>query len=390
MVVPIGQGAGQAYVIGGGPAGLAAAAVLKGHGIPATVLERSEVVAASWRTHYDRLRLHTIRSLSGLPGFAIPRSYGRWVARDDLVRYLEQYREHHGLDVRTGTEIERVDQADGAAHDGARWLLRTAGGEELTARTVVVATGHNHTPHLPDWAGRETFTGEFLHAKDYRNPGPYAGRDVLVVGLGNTGAEIAADLAAGGARRVRLAVRTPPHIVRRDVAGWPAQASGILLRHAPRVAVDQAARVQARLSTPDLSAYGLPRPQVGMYTRVLRDRAVPVQDVGLIDAVKSGRVKPVASVAGFEGSGVRLADGSVITPDVVIAATGYRQGLDKMVGHLGILDGGGRPPASGVAVAPGLYFVGYTISISGALRDIAIEARRIGRAAHRDTPMNRS
>ena len=116
MAVPIRQVSGQAYVVGGGPAGLAAAAVLKGHGISAAVLERTDAVASSWRSHYDRLRLHTIRSLSGLPGFAIPRAYGRWVARDDLVRYLERYTEHHGLDVRTGTEVERVDHAN----DGQR------------------------------------------------------------------------------------------------------------------------------------------------------------------------------------------------------------------------------------------------------------------------------
>jgi putative flavoprotein involved in K+ transport len=375
----------RAYVIGGGPGGLAAAALLGRFGVPATVLERGAAVAASWRTHYDRLHLHTTRRLSGLPGLPIPRSYGRWVARDDLVRYLEQYTAHHHLDVRSGIEVERIDRGDGSRPGGARWELRTATGEMLLAHSVVVAVGYNRTPHLPDWPGRDTFSGLLLHAKDYRNADPYVGRDVLVVGVGNTGAEIATDLADGGAGRVRLAVRTPPHIVRRDVAGWPAQRTGILVRRLPAAVVDLASRWQARLSVPDLSRYALPRPTDGLYTRVLRDGAIPVQDVGIIDAVRAGKVEPVASVVGFDADGVQLADGSTITPDVVIAATGYRRGLEDMVGDLGVLDGRGLPKVHGGAAAlPGLFFVGYTLSISGALRDIAIEARRVGRTVSKD------
>ncbi|GGO82481.1 flavin-containing monooxygenase [Wenjunlia tyrosinilytica] len=373
------------YVVGAGPGGLAAAAALRARGVPASVLERSEAVAAAWRGHYDRLHLHTTRRLSGLPGLAIPRAYGRWVGRDDVIRYLEAYTAHHRLEVRTGTEVERVDRSCG--DDGVRWALRTTGGEELRARAVVVATGHNHTPHLPPWPGRDSFTGRLLHASAYRCPAPFTGLDVLVVGVGNTGAEIAVDLADGGARRVRLAVRTPPHIVRRDTLGWPAQATGVLVRHLPPAAVDRAAGVLARLSVPDLSQYGLPRPQDGPYTRLLRDGAIPVQDVGLIDAVRAGRVEPVAAVEGFEDAEVRLADGSTLMPDVVIAATGYRRGLEKMVGHLGVLDGRGRPKAHGATTpTPGLYFTGYTNPISGMFREMAIDARRIAKAVRREGP----
>jgi putative flavoprotein involved in K+ transport len=131
---------------------------------------------------------------------------------------------------------------------------------------------------------------------------------------------------------------------------------------------------------PDLTRYALPRPKDGLYTRVLRDGAIPVQDVGIIDAVRAGRVEPVASVVGFEGAEVRLADGCTLTPDVVIAATGYRRGLEGLVGDLGVLDERGLPKGrGGVAAAPGLFFVGYTVSIAGALRDMAMEARRVGR-----------
>lgn len=369
----------DAIVIGAGPGGLAAAAALRMRGVRPLVVERAERVGTSWRGHYDRLHLHTTRRLSALPGLRIPRAYGRWVGRDDVVRYLEQYAEHHALDVTTGITVDRVQRAAGG------WELPATGGRMLSAPVVVVATGHNHTPHLPDWPGRDTFTGELLHAAAYRNPAPYAGRDVLVVGAGNSGAEIAVDLVEGGASRVRLAVRTPPHIMRRSTAGWPAQASGILVRRLPPSLVDRVAPRVERMSVPDLSEYGLARPEQGLYARVL-DGAIPVQDVGIVEAVRSRRVEVVAAVEGFADGEVRLADGTRIAPDAVVAATGYRRGLEPLVGHLDVLDGRGRPVVHGGRAAPGapgLYFTGFTNPISGMFREMAIDARRIAISAAR-------
>ncbi|MEV4195374.1 flavin-containing monooxygenase [Streptomyces toxytricini] len=397
------------YVIGAGPGGLAAAAALRARGVRAVVVEKADEVGASWRGHYDRLHLHTTRRLSALPGLPMPRRFGRWVSRDDVVRYLERYAEFHELEIVTGVEVTRIERAAPEATDadpaaggkparrqrGRRgraaaapdpgWLLHATGGRVLAARAVVVATGFNHTPALPDWPGREAYGGRLLHARDYRSPGPYAGRDVLVVGAGNTGAEIAVDLAEGGAARVRLAVRTAPHIVRRSTFGWPAQRTGILVRRLPVRVVDRLGRAVARVSVPDLSAYGLPRPSTGLYSRV-REGAIPVQDVGLIDAVRTGRVEPVAAVASFDGGEVVLADGSRISPDAVIAATGYRRGLEGLVGHLDVLDARGRPLAHGprtLRQAPGLHFTGYTNPISGMLRELSLDADRMAAALAR-------
>ncbi|MFC5220793.1 flavin-containing monooxygenase [Streptomyces coerulescens] len=366
------------YVIGGGPGGLSVAHALRARGLRAVVLEKSDRVGASWRRHYDRLHLHTTRRLSALPGLPMPRRFGRWVARDDIVRYLEKYAEHHDLEIVTGVEVSRVEPAP----DGSGWLLRATGGRELTGAAVVVATGHNHTPRIPHWPGRDTYTGEFLHAGEYRNPAPYAGRDVLVVGVGNTGAEIAVDLVEGGASRVRLAVRTVPHIVRRSTAGWAAQFTSILVRRLPVRLVDRLARPMAKLSVPDLSEKGLPRPDSGLYSRVGQG-AIPVLDVGLIDAVRKGRIEIVAAVDSFEDGKVVLADGTRVSPDVVIAATGYVRALENLVGHLGVLDEHGKPVARGrraPADAPGLYFTGFTNPISGNLREMAIDAQKIAKA----------
>lgn len=371
------------YVIGGGPGGLAAAVGLRAHGVRAVVLEKSDRVGASWRGHYDCLHLHTTRRLSGLPGLPMPRRFGRWVARDDVLRYLEKYAEHHDLEVVTGVEVTRVDRNP----EGDGWLLRATGGRELTSAAVVVATGYNHTPHLPDWPGASSYTGKLLHAGEYRNPAPFTGRDVLVVGAGNTGTEIAVDLAEGGAARVRIAVRTTPHIVRRSTLGWPAQRTGILCRRLPVGLVDRLAVPLGRLSVPDLTEQGLPRPDTGLYSRV-REGAIPVQDVGFVDAVRAGKVEPVAAVTSFDTDTVVLSDGSRVTPDTVIAATGYRQGLEDLVGHLDVLDPAtGRPLAEPLrrSAAPGLHFTGYTNPISGMLRELALDAGRIGKAVAKQT-----
>ncbi|MCF6525948.1 NAD(P)/FAD-dependent oxidoreductase [Streptomyces sp. JJ36] len=370
------------HVIGAGPGGLATAAALRARGVHAVVLEKSPDVAASWRAHYDRLRLHTTRRRSALPGLPIPRRYGRWVARDDLVRYLEAYAEHHRIELATGVEVDRVERDP----ERACWTLHANGGRRLSAPAVVVATGYNHTPYTPDWPGADTFTGDLVHASAYRNPGPYAGRDVLVAGVGNTGAEIAVDLAEGGADRVRVAVRTPPHIVRRSTLGWPAQANGVLSRRLPTRLVDGLATPLTRLSVPDLAPYGLPRPERGLATRA-REGAIPVQDHGFVRAVRKRRVEPVAAVAGITGDKVELTDGTVLTPDAVIAATGYRHALEPLVGHLGVLGPDGRPLVHGARThrsAPGLHFTGFTNPLSGMLRELARDAERIARAISRN------
>jgi putative flavoprotein involved in K+ transport len=359
-------------VIGGGPAGLAVAATLVPLGFRVRVLEKADAIGARWRGHYDRLHLHTTRTLSSLPGLAIPRECGRWVSRDDFVRYLDRYVEHHALAPELGTTVERLDRA------GDGWKLLTSRGD-VEAKFVVVGGGYNNVPSVPAWPGRDRFTGELIHSHRYRNGARYQGKRVLVAGTGNSGAEIATDLADHGAE-VWWSFRTPPNILPRAALGVATQGLGILLRPLPPRIVDAIAAGFAWVTVGNLAKFGLPRPSGGLYTRARRDRVLPILDVGLVTAIKSGQVRPVPAIESFDASSVVLGDQQRLAPDAVIACTGFRPALEPILGHLGVLDRDGVPLVHGSerhAHAPGVFFVGYNNPISGNLREIARHARQI-------------
>jgi putative flavoprotein involved in K+ transport len=373
----------EAIVIGAGPGGLAAAAMLRRRGVDNVVVDRADSVAASWRRHYDRLHLHTVRWLSHLPGYRFSRRHGRWVSRDGVIRYLEGYARHHDIELMLETAVERVDVASDG--DAPGFVLRTSRGD-LPARNVVVATGYNNEPMMPAWPGIDSFSGELVHASGYRNAAPFAGRDVLVVGAGNTGAEIAVDLVEGGAARVRMAIRTPPHVVLRESNGLPTQATGVIMRRVPTRIGDPIAAAVSRFTVGDLSPYGIDKPPRGLYTRAVKEQQIPIIDVGLIDQLKEGRVEVVGAVEGFDGPSVLLAGGERVEPEVVIVATGWRRALEPLVGHLGVLGADGRPVVHGAETppqAPGLYFTGFVNPVSGMFRELGIDGRRIARAISR-------
>lgn len=363
----------QVIVIGAGPAGLSTAAELGARGVRAVVLERGDQVGARWADRYDGLRLNTSRRTSALPGAPFPRAWGQFPTRGQYLEYLHDYAARHGVEVETGVEVT------GLVRDGGEWQLGTGDGPRR-ARHVVIATGLFHQPMLPDWARPESFTGELLHASQYRSPMQLSGKRVVVVGASTSGMEIAHQLATHGAAEVRLSVRTPPNILPREVNGVPGDLPAPVMFHLPSALVDRMLFAMQRRMIGDLSAQGLPAPTQGMMARQKLDGSGPaVVDLEVIEALRRGVFRCVPAVTGLDGDSVLTADGARLPVDAVVLCTGYTTGLADLVGELDVLDARQMPRVTtGGEVLPGLRFVGYVFrpGLTGYVGRIARRAAR--------------
>lgn len=359
-------------VIGAGTAGVSSAVALKDRGVSPVLIDRATSVGSSWQSRYDRLRLNTGRQFSHLPNRRYPKGTSTFPTRDQVVALLERHAHEDGIELRLGTDVARIDT------DSGGWRLETTAGA-VEARQVIVATGYDHSPRIPEWPGRDSFGAELLHSSQYKNPTPYVGRRVLVVGPGCSGMEIAYDLATNRAAKVWLAVRTPPNIlIRQGPAGLPGDVIATPLYHLPIRMADAIARFGRRMDVGDLSDYGLPMPAEGVFTRSARLGVAPaIVDREVVDAIKDGLIDIVGGVESMDDVGVSLMDGTRVEPDAVICATGYHRDLERVVGHLGVLDERGRPRVVGDPVLPGLRFIGFVPRPS----QIGFAAKQAKRAA---------
>ncbi|WP_433463404.1 flavin-containing monooxygenase [Spirillospora sp. CA-128828] len=305
---------------------------------------------------------------------------GRWVSRDDYVAYLEAFAAHHRLDVRFGAEVTRI-----VPSAGHRWVATTSGGD-VRCDDIVVATGHEHLPWTPGWPGLDDFAVPVAHTSSRRSVAGLAGQRVLLVGAGNSGIEFAEQLVRAGVAGLWLSMRTPPTLMPLQVAGVPLQPVAVSLARLPEKWRDAVARRISRLALGDLAPFGLPAPAQGPYERLRTSGVTAAVDRGFAAHLKAGRLTIVPEIDRLDGTRVVLRDGRVLRPDIVLAATGYRPGLEAMVGHLGVLDTDGLPTA---AAAPGLWFVGYRPSLNGNLRLHPAEARRVADTITRSRPTAR-
>ncbi|MFF2112526.1 flavin-containing monooxygenase [Rhodococcus koreensis] len=369
----------QVAIVGAGTSGVAAAVALADRGINPVLIDRADQVGSSWHSRYDRLRLNTGRQFSHLPNRPYPKGTPTFPTREQVIEHLERHARGDGIELRLGCPVERLDLT------GGHWRLTTAAGS-VDATEVVVATGFDHEPFVPDWPGRGDWRGALVHSSQYRNPLQYNGKRVLVVGAGCSGMEIAYDLATGGAARVWLSARTPPNIMlRQGPGGIPGDFIATPLYHAPVPIADAIARFGRKRSIGDLREFGLPIPDDGIFARSARLGVAPaIVDQELIAAIRDRSIEVVRGVQSLDADSVWLVDGVRIDPEAMVCATGFRQELEKLVGHLGVLDERGWPHATGEKpAAERLRFIGF-VPRPSQIGFAAKQARRAARAIARE------
>ena len=366
----------EVLVIGAGPAGLAVAGCLRHLGLHPHLIEKADSVASSWQGHYQRLHLHTVKAHSALPHLPFPRDYPRYVPRQKMVEYLAAYARHFGLSPSFGEEAVSVERgADG-------WNVACRSGRRFRSRFVVVATGANRVPNLPAFAHQADYQGQVMHSRAYRDPAPFAGQRVLVVGLGNTGAEIALDLATQGVP-VTVSVRSPVNLVHRDILGRPTQLTAILISRLPAWLGDALAKLLRDVTVGDLRPYGLQTSPVSPLRQLREEGRTPVIDVGTLALIKSGAIQVRPGIQAFTADGVRFTDGSEEAFDAVILATGYQPNVSSLFQGISVPLGVKDMPATvtGTGALDGVYFVGFDVQQGGGmLRSIAMEAMEVADA----------
>lgn len=341
-------------IIGAGPAGLAIAGRLRKAGIDFHIVEKSSDVGNRWRHHYDRLHLHSVKRLSNLPHLPFPEEYPVYVPREKFVEYLESYAKEFGIEPEYGVSVNYISRSD----DG-NWRVETSKGTRF-ASSVIIATGVNNKPKFPEWEGRQKYSGTITHSVDYKNPKAYLKSRTLVVGMGNTGAELALDLSEHGVEAF-LSVRGALNIVPRDLNGNPVQETALILDKFPFGFGEWlGAKIQG-IYFGDLKRYGIEKSKIRPAVQLNTTGKTPVIDIGTVKAIKQGKIKVVGEVNKFNNTGVTLKDGSMLDVDHIIFATGYHSCLDELIENMAdFKDPLGYPKgAVGTGYHEGLFFVGF-------------------------------
>ncbi|KAL6626275.1 hypothetical protein ACP70R_030001 [Stipagrostis hirtigluma subsp. patula] len=366
----------EVIIVGAGLSGLAASACLSLRGVRSLVLERDDCVGSLWRKRaYDRLTLQLHKRVSALPHAPHPAAAPAYLSRDDFAGYLDGYAARFAVRARLGRDVHaaRFDAGKG------RWVveavdLATGEAERYAARYLVAATGPYDEKVVPEVAGLEGFPGKVMHASEYRSARGLGleGRPVLVVGCGNSGMEIALDLADAGAR-TSIVVRSELHLVTKEIFNL-----GIsLTKYLPIWIIDKLVLFMCYLVLGDTSRHGLRRPAMGPFARKQHCSAVPVIDAGTYSKIKTGEIQVRPAMTSVHGNTVEFADGTRHPFDAIVFATGYRSGIKRWLqDDGGMIGDDGRTRQGRVKGENGLYFVGLsgnTIQGSGAEAEIVAD-----------------
>lgn len=358
-------------IIGAGPGGLAVAGRLSKLGIPFEILEMADNVTPAWRNHYDRLHLHTAKELSILPHLEYPEDYPMYVPRQQVVEYMEMYAKHFNINPHFNEAATSVKEVNG------KWVVQTSKGKTFQADNVIIGTGFNRVPNTPTWQGMDNYKGFLQHSKYYKNGAALKGKKVLLIGMGNTGAELAIDLHEHGAEPY-ISARGPVNIVLRDFNGKPTQYTAIKLGKLPTWLNDFIAVTIQKIMIGDLSKYGLKRPTMPPSKQLRELGKTPVIDLGTVELIKNGSVKIKPAIKQFKAHSVVFENGEEVDFDAVILATGYKSKVADFVEDMtNILNHLGEPKAPIIPERKGLYFIGFGAYAGGILRSINMNSKII-------------
>ncbi|KAF8111623.1 hypothetical protein N665_0074s0146 [Sinapis alba] len=355
-------------IVGAGPSGLAVAAGLKREGVPFIILERANCIASLWQNRtYDRLKLHLPKQFCQLPNFPFPEDYPEYPTKFQFIQYLEDYATHFDINPKYNETVQsaKYDETFGL------WRVKTISKSgqlgscefEYICRTLVVATGENAEKVVPDFEGLEDFGGDVLHAGDYKSGGRYQGKNVLVVGCGNSGMEVSLDLYNHGANP-SMVVRSSVHVLPREILGKSTFELGVtMMKWMPVWLADKTLLLLARIVLGNTDKYGLKRPNIGPLELKNKEGKTPVLDIGALPKIRSGKIKIVPGIIKFGRGKVELVDGRVLEIDSVILATGYRSNVPSWLKDNDFFSDDGIPKnpfPNGWKGEAGLYAVGFT------------------------------
>ncbi len=336
-------------VIGAGQAGLATAYYLKQHGIDPLILEAAPEIGSVWRGRYDSLKLFTPSQYSNLPGLAFPAKPDHYPTKDEVADYLVSYAQHFGFDVRYDCAVDRLYK------EQEHFALRSRCGV-FRARIVIIATGALQDPIIPDFAANLNKSVYQCHSSGYRNIEQLPDGDVLVVGAGNSGAQIAEELAKTG-RNVSVSLEQwprslPQRLLGKDIFWW--------LLKAGLISTKPAGITGSTATTP-----------------------IPTIGTNLRKLCREGLIKQVPRVAGANHKQISFVDGSNATPDAIIWATGFRNDF-SWIDIEGVTESGAPLHQRGISPIDGLHFIGLPFLYSKGsafLGFVADDARHVATAA---------
>ena len=373
----------QVCVIGAGASGLAAGKALADRGIIFDWFEKGSYVGGLWQIDNDNdavaayrtLHLNSSRPLTQYPSFPMPDDWPDYPSHELMATYFQSFAEANGLldRITFRTSVISVTPVPTSGKPGsAGWDVELSSGDTRHYQDVVLANGHHSVPNIPEFPGQ--YSGESFHAHDYLDPSVFDGRNVLVIGVGNSGMDIACD-AAKNAESVLLSTRHGVHVIPKYAFGRPVDQFGNpLVAYLPFPVERAIYEGILRLSTGRPQDRGLPQPD----HRLLH--AHPTVSSELYDRVGHGDIEMKPDIARFDGDRVEFVDGSSAEIDLLVYATGYQVSLPFFAPEVYEPRGNSMPLYQRVLTPdrPGLFFIGFIQTVGSGIPLMELQAQWVG------------